>query len=67
MEKQSDRSDSITEEWWSEQKDTLINNISKAMKNEAANQDVLEIMVELVKAAKVRTSIQEYYEEEKED
>lgn len=67
MEKQIDMSDSITEEWWSEQKNTLIDNISKAMEEEAADQDVLEIMLELVKAAKVRVSMQEYYEEEKEE
>jgi len=67
MEKQGNKSYNVTEKWWSEQKDTLIDNINEAMKEEAANQDVLEIMLELVKAVKVRLSIQEYYDEEKED
>ena len=73
MEKQTGEN-SMTEKWWDEQKTTLIDNISKAMNEEAANQDVLEIMLELVKTAKVRVSAygytngaaSGYYEEEKE-
>jgi len=54
----------MTEEWWNQEREELISSIETAMQKEAANKDVLEIMIELVKNTRVRVSMAEYFEEE---
>jgi len=54
----------MTEEWWNQEREELISSIETAMQKEVANKDVLEIMLELVKNARVRVSMAEYFEEE---
>ena len=53
-----------TKKWWDTEKHELIESIETAMQKEVANKDVLEIMLELVKNAKVRVSMAEYFDEE---
>ena len=54
----------MTEEWWNQEREELISSIETAMQKEVANKDVLEIMLELVKNARVRVSMAEYFDEE---
>lgn len=54
----------VTEKWWKQEKEELISSIETVMQKEVANKDVLTIMLELVKKARVRVSIAEYFEEE---
>jgi len=54
----------LTENWRKQEREELISSIETAMQKEVANKDVLEIMLELVKNARVRVSMAEYFDEE---
>ena len=49
-------------EWWELRKKELLNGIHEAIEQGSSNTEVLEIMKELVKNAKARNSITNYYE-----
>ena len=49
-------------EWWELRKKEILNGIHEAIEQGSSNTEVLEIMKELVKNAKARNSITNYYE-----
>jgi len=51
------------EEWWIKRKKELLNGIHEVIEKGGVDSDILEIMEELVKNAKARSSIVNYYEE----
>ncbi len=55
------------EEFWEKKKLDLINNIDIAMENGEADKEILELMKEFVKGTKVKSSIEDYFNEQKDD
>jgi len=62
---ESNNIDNLTKKWWSKERQDLIENIEKAIQTTAANQDVLEMMIDLIKKTRVKVSMAEYFEEER--
>ena len=54
-------------EWWELRKKEILNGIHEAIEQGSSNTEVLEIMKELVKNAKARNSITNYYEKFEEE
>lgn len=55
------------EQYWERKKLDLINSIDTAMENGETDKDILELMKEFVKGAKVKSSIGDYFNEQKDD
>lgn len=53
----------VNEESWKKKKLDLLDGIDVVLASGSENKDVLELMKELVATAKIRTSIEEYYED----
>lgn len=50
--------------WWKLKKQDLLDNIEKAIERQQTDPEVLELMKDLVNQAKVRKSMEEYFNEE---
>ena len=55
--------DEKNEEWWVRRKKELLEGIHETIENGAVDVEVLRIMKELIKNAKARNSIANYYDE----
>jgi len=55
------------EQLWEKKKLDLISNIDTTMENGEADKDVLELMKEFIKGAKVKSSIEKYFDEQNDD
>jgi len=55
------------EQFWKEKKLDLIDSIDTAMENGETDKDILELMKEFVKGVKVKSSIEDYFDEQNDD
>lgn len=51
--------------YWNDRKQELLDSIDAAMEREGSDKATLAVMKELLEKAKIRTSIQDFYEDQK--
>ena len=52
---------------WKQKKEDILSGINKLMKDESVDKEILELMKELAKGAKMKPSIGEYMDEQLEE
>ena len=59
----SDKKEDEAERWWEAKKKELMNGISETLANGKADKEVLALMLDLVKTAKIKSSMSAFYDD----